>query len=842
MLRITLFLFSTNLFSESTIMNNKILKSLVNLFSAIHSHLALAFAAIFVISAVCIACYAACLYPDDAGFLDAAPGLVKNTGIIKNESIRDNISELGSLVVVPSYSKEIENKISLLRSSGYLKTNPYVRSPYVFRYVTGKTGLWLDEKSSVLLPCGSSMKFSVTPASGSRIEFYAAAVSFTDDKGKRKIEAVISSGGKKQKVLMQDVELYNRREFDHLQTPPSFSFPKIYPSTGWCRLTADISRFKGKEITVEILSPDKEGLIFIGNPLHYAGAEIKKYNVIHVVFDAMNRDYMGIYNPESSLTPNFVKQKNDFIVFNRFYSNATKTRIFLSGMFTSQNPPATRHGYNNNLISNEEKELFYSDKSFDTLPRALNRNGYLTMQIGNSGFTNPALQTSVDYGFSESFDFQAMPYDSTGIAYHLMRILRDHKNKPFYIYAHFNTTHKPRITPLKYYVKGFLQQPDKIWRPNVTGATIHADALFSHITSALKEEGLWDNTILIISSDHGTLFNVSNFNRNFLLEDFVRIPFLLHLPDDLKKRYADGVSGFAPATGAINLGPTILDLTGSPASEGFKGKSIVPYLNMKNPPLYTDEYIRSFDNYAASIIYKGRWKYIQRQYDPRQKEDNRTLKWYFFGGGQSDPDEAIYNLDNDKLEKSNLIGSQKEITDLCRRAFLNGSTHPALTMITIFPDGKPHKVTARTVLKTNILRAGIINNGATETVNIKKNNCDFSLTVSDAPRYIYFEGVESDTPFSVQFFSDGKPLDDNNFLCGVYNLPLASQNSLIEGIPLLSALLVTGKPSAPRDVKGLAVNLSRMDIRRWAKEQKNGDDGKIDANMKEVLKSWGYIQ
>jgi len=810
--------------------------------SAIAAHRAITLVSLIVITGACLAGYAALRYPDDGRFLEETYGDNNNTGTVRQELIRDIISESGSLSVAPDYSREVREKISLLRTSGYLIPNPYARSPYVFRYATGKTELWVDEKSSVLLPCGSSMRFSLAPAEGSRIEFYAAAISFAAGQGKRTVDISITAGGKQEKISSQEVEIYDRRTFEKHQVPVSRSFPAIYPSTGWYKVSADISMYSGKKITVDISSPDREGIIFIGNPLHYAGAETKKYNVIHIVFDAMNRDYMGIYNPSSTLTPNFVARQKDFIVFDKFYSVATNTRIYLSGMFTSQFSPATRHGYNEPVISDEEKNLFYNDPKMDTIPQAMKRNGYLAIQVGNSGFTNPVLDTAVDYGFSESLDFQAMPYDSTGVAYHMMRKLREHKNVPLYLYAHFNTTHSPRITPLKYYFKGLFSMPDKIWRSNVTGSTVHADAIFLQLVNALKKEGYWDNTVVIISSDHGTLYNVRNFGRNYLFDDFIRTPFLVHLPDELRKKYAGGLARFKPATSVINLGPTILDITGSPASANFRGKSMLPYMGMKNPPLYTDEYIRSFDNYGASIIYRGRWKYVQYQYNAFQDREFRTRKFIFFGEGPEDSSEMLYDLDNDNSEKRNLLGSEKEITSLCRRAFFDGSANPALNLVTLFPDEKKHKVTVRAALKQPLIRAGIVEKNETDSVYTEKESCEFTVTVTDKPRYVYFEGVSSDTPFSVNVLSDGYSLDNEHFLCGSYNLPLVSLNRPVEGVQLMSALLVTGKPAVPRNVSGLSANLSRMDIRRWAKDQHGGAEAGMDPGMKEVLKSWGYIQ
>jgi len=149
-------------------MKRKIKKICTTVSSPVRRHPAVSAAALIIIITAGIAIYASVRYPDDRSFLQKAPG-IQSTDIQNQEQLRDIISESGSLAVIPPYSKNAEKNISVLRSSGYLKTNPYARSPYVFRYVTGKTGLWLDEKNSVLLPCGSSMRFSVAAAEGSRI-------------------------------------------------------------------------------------------------------------------------------------------------------------------------------------------------------------------------------------------------------------------------------------------------------------------------------------------------------------------------------------------------------------------------------------------------------------------------------------------------------------------------------------------------------------------------------------------------------------------------------------------------------------------------------------------------
>lgn len=782
-------------------------------------------------------------YSDDMDFLNSVTEKAEPTDRQKELSLDSYITESNSLKVYPEYSEDINNKISIMNRTGYLKKNPHNRSKYVYRYATGITGRWIDEKNSVVVPCGSALTFSILPGEGSVIKYYLAATSFQQKTGKRRVYVKISSRGSLLEVQSVEIDIYDRKNFGNMQKPVSDLFQEIYDSTGWFPVSLDLSKYKGSHVSVELSSTDNEGFIFVGNPVHYKESKVERYNVIHLVFDAMSRDYTGIYNVSSKLTPNMVAEQKEFIIFERFYSLATKTRIYLAGMFTSQNPPLTRHGFNDNIIPDDEKEIFYNDRSMTTLPMVLAKAGYMTLQVGNSGFTNPALPTAIDYGFSESFDFQTNPYNSTGIAYHLIKKLKEHRDKPVYIYSHFNTTHKPRITPIKYYMKGFFSNPEKIWRPNVTGATAHADAIFYQIVKALKNEGYWDKTVLIVTSDHGTLFNVDNYGRNFLLEDFVRVPFMIHLPEKLKKKFAIDLTRFKPATSVINLAPTITDIIGLGKVQEFKGKSLIPYLHPEFQDKYTDEFVRSFDNFGASIVYRGRWKYIQLQNDPSSEGNYRMRSYLFFGDGPQDPCEALYDLENDPLERKNLISSRKDIAGICRKAFLDGSTTPALNLITFFPDKDTGKKIEVVISMNNPMRRiGISPKDKGDIIQFKGNRCIIRFKLDDKKRIVYFEGSNNLSPYTMEVLSDGKKQDPESFSYGNHNLPLLRSTSDLSGAQLFHSILVTNIPEKPSGIEGLCLNISRIDIRRWARVQESGSDKKLDPGMKDVLRSWGYIQ
>ena len=86
------------------------------------------------------------------------------------------------------------------------------------------------------------------------------------------------------------------------------------------------------------------------------------------------------------------------------------------------------------------------------------------------------------------------------------------------------------------------------------------------------------DTAIIVSSDHGEAFKEHKMWRHGfeLYEMLVRVPLMIYAPG-ITPRNVD-----VPRS-AIDLAPTILELTGAPAEPSFAGKSLVPELYGKDP-------------------------------------------------------------------------------------------------------------------------------------------------------------------------------------------------------------------------------------------------------------------
>jgi arylsulfatase A-like enzyme len=95
------------------------------------------------------------------------------------------------------------------------------------------------------------------------------------------------------------------------------------------------------------------------------------------------------------------------------------------------------------------------------------------------------------------------------------------------------------------------------------------DDLVGQLIRCLEERGLSDNTVLIVTADHGeALFEHGYIGHNTqLYEESIRVPLLVKLPGQAPRKVEDVVE-------LIDLGPTILELAGVPVPESMQGRSL----------------------------------------------------------------------------------------------------------------------------------------------------------------------------------------------------------------------------------------------------------------------------
>jgi arylsulfatase A-like enzyme len=157
------------------------------------------------------------------------------------------------------------------------------------------------------------------------------------------------------------------------------------------------------------------------------------------------------------------------------------------------------------------------------------------------------------------------------------------------------------------------------------------DAQIKIVLDALKESGQWEDTIVIVTSDHGYhLGDHFLWGKVTLFDIGAKVPFIIHAPGLTKP----GTRSEAMVE-LIDIYPTLAQLTGLDRPGHLQGSSLRPLLD--HPERLGKK------NYAYSIVTRG-------------KEIGYALRNQRWRYGKWPAGEELYNLTNDPEEKNNLSG------------------------------------------------------------------------------------------------------------------------------------------------------------------------------------------
>jgi len=182
------------------------------------------------------------------------------------------------------------------------------------------------------------------------------------------------------------------------------------------------------------------------------------------------------------------------------------------------------------------------------------------------------------------------------------------------------------------------------------GYTSRADLAMGQIRQALKQRGLDKNTVIIHTSDNGSMDGAHGLGGKWLMyEESIRVPLVImdpRLPVSARGRRKQMALN-------IDLAPTILAMAGIPASDTMQGIDLQPILSDPEAKGREDWYYEHVYNTSpprrpiprCEGVRTDRWKYI-RYTDPKP------------------PLEQLFDLDADPLEEKDLAGDPIHVDTL----------------------------------------------------------------------------------------------------------------------------------------------------------------------------------
>jgi arylsulfatase A-like enzyme len=157
----------------------------------------------------------------------------------------------------------------------------------------------------------------------------------------------------------------------------------------------------------------------------------------------------------------------------------------------------------------------------------------------------------------------------------------------------------------------------------------YVDACLGHFLDQLKKSPCYENTIVVIWSDHGWhLGEKKRYGKVNFWEESARIPFFMRVPN----LSPEGVQSDA-VVNLVDMYPTLLDLCGLPENQENDGRSLVPVLTDPNME-WNEPTVITWQRNNHGIT-DGKFKYI-----------------YY---GKSNGAEEFYDLKTDPYEHTNLV-------------------------------------------------------------------------------------------------------------------------------------------------------------------------------------------
>ncbi|HXM20939.1 MAG TPA: sulfatase-like hydrolase/transferase [Terriglobales bacterium] len=410
-------------------------------------------------------------------------------------------------------------------------------------------------------------------------------------------------------------------------------------------------------------------------------ARHEKPNVLLITMDTVRADHLSLYGYERDTTPHLRDLAREATVYARAIATSDETLTTHASIFTGlypswhgayDDPPD--HPYGRPLVPR-----------FITLAQVLRADGYWTgAEIANFGIlgsemgmgrgfsvyhTHRALRLSeVAYESPRPFYLRtgarlllsSLAVDTDEFTTRCLRAadinrrtfaLLDQARQvgPFFLFVNYMDAHGPYVLPapfntrfpgrdrhfntadiweMTWAVLGGKRHVSEAERAHLVsqydGGIAYEDEAIGKLLARLRELGLYENTLIIITGDHGETFGEHGLMQHAVgsvYQDLVHVPLLIKYPSQHDRRQSDALVSH------VDLMPTVLDLVGVSLPAGVQGRSL------RSPGNDSDAvYSEAFPPPSASVlnqrlrgfrraIFAGSWKLITWTQGPSELYD-----------------------------------------------------------------------------------------------------------------------------------------------------------------------------------------------------------------------------
>lgn len=294
-------------------------------------------------------------------------------------------------------------------------------------------------------------------------------------------------------------------------------------------------------------------------------------NVVFILIDTLRADRLGIQGYERDTSPTIDHLARTGIRFARHYSQSSWTKTSMASIWTGMYPHRNGILRFDHAIPGEAllPAEMLREEGFRTA--AIWRNGWVAPTFGfDQGFSTyhrPSTGMPVGFKRRESKNpyakISGSDIDVTDNAIEFLRVSGDER---FLLYLHYMDAHQ--------YMSDQESARFGSSYSDLYDNSIHwTDRNIAELVATLDSEGLRDETIIVIASDHGEAFGEhgNEGHAKDLHREVIHVPFIISLPFSLKEGIVvDSLSE------NVDIWPTLLDLMGRPGIEYADGRSRLP--------------------------------------------------------------------------------------------------------------------------------------------------------------------------------------------------------------------------------------------------------------------------
>ena len=419
----------------------------------------------------------------------------------------------------------------------------------------------------------------------------------------------------------------------------------------------------------------------------------QKPNIIYIMTDQQSAIAMSCAGNNDLHTPNMDRLAEKGMRFENAYCAGPLSGPSRAAMFTGFMPSEIGLSENHTPMPEELHAT--------SLGELMSKGGYTCAYAGKWHVNTASLPDDYSFGFEKLHD-----HDDNGLAESVVHFLRQKQKAPFFVVASFDNPHNiceyarhqkmpfaevqevpldecpglpanfsvnpydadvlawEKTLKFNLYPTGDYTPDDwRRYRHTYFRLVEHIDKEVGKIVDEIDRQNLWDNTLIIFTSDHGDGAGAHQWNQKTVLyEEVANIPFIVCMP---QTKHAGKVMPQLVNNG-VDLMPTLCDFAGVDLPAGRQGVSFRKVVEQGDVDSAHQEYIVTETDFAQT---GGTLGWMVRTAD---------FKYVLYGAGRHR--EQLFDMHTDRLEMRNLAIEKKHKEQVkAHRAMLQEwmENHPA---------------------------------------------------------------------------------------------------------------------------------------------------------------------